>query len=122
MSLTLRLFILAGAVLIIATVLRYIQKKRILMSDATSWVCIAVLLLLIALFPRIVTWTSGLLGFESPANFVFFVVTGLLVVKTFRDSAKMSLLRHKLEELAQEVALASGDRQDTDSREANNPR
>ena len=106
MSLTLRLFTLAGAVLIIATVLRYIQKKRILMSDATSWVCVAVLLLLIALFPRIVTRLSGLLGFQSPANFVFFVVTGLLVVKAFRDSAKLSLMRHKIEELTQEVALA----------------
>ena len=106
MPFTLRLFILAGAILIIATVLRYIQKKRILMSDATSWVCVAVLLLLIALFPRIVTRLSGLLGFQSPANFVFFVVTGLLVVKAFRDSAKLSLMRHKIEELTQEVALA----------------
>jgi len=122
MQLTLRLFILAGAILIIVTVLRYIQKRRILMSDATGWVCVAGLLLLIALFPRIVTWTSGLLGFESPANFVFFVITGLLVVKAFRDSAKLSLMRHKIEELTQEVALASGDRQDADSREANNPR
>ena len=109
MPFTLRLFILAGAVLIIATVLRYIQKKRILMSDATGWVCIAVLLLFIALFPRVVTRLSGLLGFQSPANFVFFVVTGLLVVKTFRDSAKMSLMRYKIEELTQEVALARGE-------------
>ena len=106
MPLTLRLFILAGAILIIATVLNYIKKRRILMVDATSWVCIAALLLLIALFPGVVTWTSGKLGFQSPANFVFFVVTGLLVVKTFSDSAKMSLLRHKIEELTQEVALA----------------
>lgn len=112
MPFTLRLFILAGAVLIIATVLRYIQKKRILMSDATGWVCIAVLLLFIALFPRVVTRLSGLLGFQSPANFVFFVVTGLLVVKAFRDSAKLSLMRHKIEELTQEIALARGEAPD----------
>lgn len=112
MPFTLRLFILAGAILIIATVLRYIQKKRILMSDATSWVCVAVLLLFIALFPRVVTRLSGLLGFQSPANFVFFVVTGLLVVKAFRDSAKLSLMRHKIEELTQEIALARGEAPD----------
>lgn len=112
MPFTLRLFILAGAILIIATVLRYIQKKRILMSDATGWVCVAVLLLFIALFPRVVTRLSGLLGFQSPANFVFFVVTGLLVVKAFRDSAKLSLMRHKIEELTQEIALARGEAPD----------
>lgn len=105
MSLSLRLVILAGAVLIIATVLNYIRKKKILMGDATGWVCMAILLLFIAIFPRVVTWTSGKLGFQSPANFVFFVVTGLLTVKTFRDSARMSIMRHKIEELAQEDAL-----------------
>lgn len=109
MSLSLRLLMLAGAVLIIATVLNYIRKKRILMNDATGWVCMAFLLLLIALFPGIVMWISGKLGFQSPANFVFFVVTGLLTVKTFRDSARMSIMRHKLEELTQEDALSRHD-------------
>lgn len=102
---SLRLLMLAGSVLIIATVLNYIRKKKILMNDATGWVCMAFLLLLIALFPGIVMWISGKLGFQSPANFVFFVVTGLLTVKTFRDSARMSLMRHKIEELTQEDAL-----------------
>lgn len=108
MPLSLRLFILAGAVLIIVTILRYIKKRRILMADATGWVCIACLLLFIAVFPSTVTWLSGKLGFQSPANLVFFVVTGLLTVKTFRDSAKISLLRHKIEELTQETALHDG--------------
>ncbi|MBR3384691.1 MAG: DUF2304 domain-containing protein [Atopobiaceae bacterium] len=112
MPLSLRLVILAGALLIIATILNYIRKRRILMADATSWVCIAILLLLIAIFPGIVTRLSGKLGFQSPANFVFLVVTGLLTVKTFRDSAKISLLRHKIEELAQETALEGDARLD----------
>lgn len=105
MQLSLRIIILAGALLIIATVLNYIRKKRILMSDATGWVCVAVLLLLVALFPNTIVWLSGQLGFISPANFVFLIVTGLLTVKAFRDTASISLMRHKLEELTQESAL-----------------
>lgn len=105
---SLRLIILAGALLIIATVLRCIRRKRILMSDSTGWVCIAAFLLLIAIFPDAIIWVSGLLGFISPANFVFFVVTGLLTVKTFRDSARLSIMRHKIEELTQEIALSQG--------------
>ena len=119
---SLRLVILAGAVLIIATVLRYIRRKRILMSDATGWVCIAGLLLLIALFPGIVMWFSRRLGFQSPANFVFFVVTGLLTVKTFRDSARMSLMRHKIEELTQEVTLAHDEAAEERGQDAPVPR
>jgi hypothetical protein len=107
MPTSLRLVILAGSLLIIANVLYYIHKRRILMANSTGWVCIALLLLFMALFPGIIIRLSSQLGFISPANFVFFVVTGLLTVKTFRDSARMSLMRHKIEELAQEVALAN---------------
>lgn len=106
MPISLRLIILAGAGLIIATVLNFIHKKKILMSDSTSWACIAFALLLIACFPDIITRLAGALGFQSPANFVFLVVTGLLTIKTFRDSARLSLMHHKIEELTQEVALA----------------
>lgn len=109
MPTSLRLIILAGALLIIAMVLSYIHKKRIRMADSTGWVCIALLLLVIAIVPDIVTHLSAWLGFQSPANFVFFVVTGLLVVKTFRDSARISILRNKIEELTQEVALDQDD-------------
>lgn len=109
MQLSLRLIILAGALLIIATVLKSIRKKRILMNDATGWVCVALLLLFMAVFPEVVVWISGQLGFMSPANFVFLIATGLLTVKAFRDTANISLLRHKLEELTQESALAQAD-------------
>lgn len=109
MQLSLRLIILAGALLIIATVLNSIRKKRILMSDATGWVCVALLLVLIAIFPEVVVWLSGQLGFMSPANFVFLIATGLLTVKAFRDTASISIMRHKLEELTQESALTQTD-------------
>ena len=84
-----------------------IRKRRILIANSTGWVCIAFTLAFIALFPHVVITFAQRLGFLSAANFVFFVVTGLLTVKTFRDSARMSLMRHMIEELTQEVALAN---------------
>lgn len=107
MPTNLRLVILAGAMLIIANVLHYIRKRRILMANSTGWVCMALLLLVFALFPNVVIRVSSMLGFLSPANFVFFFVTGMLTIKTFRDSARMSIMQHKIEELTQEVALAN---------------
>ena len=109
MSISLRIILLGGALLIIATILNNIRKRKILMADSTGWVCIAAGLLFIAIFPGIVTWLSGKLGFQSPANFVFLVVMGLLTIKTFRDSARISLMRHKIEELTHELALAQQD-------------
>ena len=51
MSMSLRLILLAGSLLIFGTVLNYIRKRRILMANSTGWVVMAGVLLLIALFP-----------------------------------------------------------------------
>ena len=118
MSTSLRLILLAGSLLIFGTVLRYIRKRRILMVNSTGWVCIAAALLLIALFPGVIMRFASWLGFQSAANFVFLVVTGLLTVKTFRDSARMSIMQHKIEELTQEIALAQAEGEDDRARKA----
>lgn len=112
MPVSLRLLILAGALLIIATILSYIHTKRILMRDATGWLAIALLLLFMAVFPGTVVWLSGKLGFLSPANFVFYAIIGMLTIKSFRDTAKISLMTHRIDDLARSVALgakSSGD-------------
>lgn len=118
MQLSLRLILLAGAMLIIWTILRSIKKKRILMDKATGWVCLALLLLVIAVFPGAVIKISNKLGFLSPANFVFLIVTGVLVVKAFRDTAQISIMQHKIEELAQEVALMEHEAKEKDDVDA----
>lgn len=118
MQLSLRLILLAGAMLIIWTILRSIKKKRILMDKATGWVCLALLLLVIAVFPGAVIKISNKLGFLSPANFVFLIVTGVLVVKAFRDTAQISIMQHKIEELAQEVALMEHEAKEKDALDA----
>ncbi len=118
MQLSLRIILLAGAILIISTILRSIKKKRILMERATGWVCLALLLLVIALFPGAVIKISNWLGFLSPANFVFLIVTGVLVVKAFRDTAQISIMQHKIEELAQEMALMESEAKKNEATDA----
>ena len=55
--------------------------------------------------PEITFLCAALLGFSSPSNFVFLAVIGLLILKVFSNSVEISVLRHKVEELSQEVAL-----------------
>ena len=118
MQLSLRIILLAGAMAIFWTILRSIKKKRVLMERATGWVCLALLLLVIAVFPGAVIAISNKLGFLSPANFVFLIVTGVLVVKAFRDTAQISIMQHKIEELAQEVALMENEAKENEAADA----
>ena len=66
-------------------------------------------LVFVALFPGLAIICADALGFISASNFVFLVIMGLLLVKVFGLTAQVSMLRHKVEELSQEIALAEHD-------------
>lgn len=105
MSPSLRILMVLGAVAVFYVIASRIKKRKILMADATYWVVLGLLLLVAALVPDLIMWLAGALGFMSPANFVFLCVIGLLLIKMFGNSAEISLLKHKVEELTQELAL-----------------
>ena len=100
-----RLLLVIGAIFVFIFVTRNIKRSKILMTDAIFWVVLSAVLVIVAAFPEAVIWISGLLGFLSPSNFVFLAVVALLLVKEFSSSAQISVLSHKLEELAQQIAL-----------------
>ena len=105
MSLSLRILLLVGALLAFWFIITRVRRNKILMQDAIYWVLLSVLLLVAAIFPGVFIRLSQALGFISPSNFVFLVIVALLLVKIFTNSIEISMLRHKVEELAQEVAL-----------------
>lgn len=104
-----RLLLVVGAVFVFFFVINKIRRAKILMSDAIFWVILSFVLVVVGIFPGLVIALSGRLGFMSPSNFVFLVVVALLLMKSFANSAQISLLTHKVEELAQEIALREGE-------------
>ena len=112
----LRLLLVAGALLAVWIVARQIKKHKLLVEDAIFWMVTAFVLVLLAVFPGIATSLAQLFGFMSPANFVYLVVISLLLWKVFTNSAEISRLKAKVNELAQEVALAHGDTAEKDGR------
>lgn len=120
MPITLRALLILGAALAVWIVIGRIKKSKILMDDAIFWVVAAVVLLILAIFPQIVIFCSNLLGFMSPSNFVFLVIVALLLMKVHSDSCEISLLKHKVEELAQKIALGEGRSQSADEGTSSN--
>lgn len=101
-----RLLLIIGAIFVFFFVTNRIKKAKIMMGDAIFWVLLSAILVLVGIMPEMVIAISAKLGFMSPSNFVFLVVVALLLVKLFSCSAQISLLTHKVEELAQEIALS----------------
>lgn len=107
MGTILRILLIVGAVLLVAHVLTNIKKSRIQIEDSLFWVSFVGLIIIIAVFPTIMTWAAGLFGFVSTSNFVFLVVVGILLLKVFTSSVEISRLKFRVNQLAQEVALTN---------------
>lgn len=106
MSLSLRIFLVAAAVLTLVFVLRKIRKSQIRTADAIFWFFLMLCLAILAVFPGIAFWCSNLLGVESPVNFVFLAIIAILLIKEFITSLEMVELKVKLTQLIQAEALS----------------
>ena len=109
MSIVLRIALILGALFALSIVVRKVRKSKIRIADSIYWVCAAVLLLILAIFPGIAYFFSDLLGFLSPSNFVFLVVIALILLKLFNLACDVSRLTDKIEQLSQELALDKKD-------------
>ena len=105
MALGIRIVCIAGAVAMFMFITSNIRKKKVQIEDSLFWMVLSLMLVLIAVFPRIAFDLSAALGFKAPSNFVIVGVVTILLMKLFSLSTEVSSLRHRLNELAQEEAL-----------------
>lgn len=105
----LRALLVLGAIAALYVVGKQVKKQKILVEDAVFWVVVAVVFVVIAVFPDIAINLAYALGFMSASNFVYLVIIALLLWKAFTNSAEISRLRTKVNELAQEIALSQKD-------------
>ncbi len=105
MGIGLRIFLVLGAILAFAMVVRKIKKTEMQAGDSVFWLVLCGALVIVALFPQLAFWASEVLGFESPSNFVLLLVIAILMIKVFFLSADVARLRQKLTALIQEMAL-----------------
>lgn len=101
----LRVSLIVCALLILLIVLRRIRKSNLEIADSIFWLIIVVALLVLALFPQIAYWASGVLGFDAPVNFIFCCGILVLLVRTFTQDQKICELKKKLVRMAQSEAL-----------------
>ncbi len=105
MSVFLRIMLILVSVLVTFFVLKKIRKSQLNIDDSLYWILFATLLVIISIFPGIAIWASELMGFESPANFVFLAIIFLILIKLFGVSIDLSVQKHRLNHLVQKLAL-----------------
>lgn len=97
-----------GAVLAlfaIAVVMWLVMHRRLLVKYAALWLAVTVVLVTLALVPGVLEFATRTLGFELPANMLFFTGFGLLLFVTLQMSVELTSVESRLQRLAEELAI-----------------
>lgn len=105
MSLTLRIVTIVICLAFLFFVVRLVTKNRLQLKYSLMWMGLAILLLICAIFPQIVTFFSNLFGFEQPSNFIFMMGLFCLMAIALSLSIIVSWQSRYIRSLVQTVAL-----------------
>lgn len=104
---SLRIQIVVGVIVVVALLFisNMVRKKKIDLRYALGWMCLAVIILILDIFPQLVFGMAELMGITVPSNMIFFVGFVLLVVMIYSLTVVVSRLSAKTKRLTQELAL-----------------
>ncbi len=105
MTLELQIFLVACVLLFIAAILRYLVKRKLNLKYTLVWLFAAVFMLVIAIFPQIITWFTGLIGIQVASNAVFFFSILFLFLIVLTLTAIVSHMNNRVYRLTQMQAL-----------------
>lgn len=112
MPLMLRILLIVSAIWTAYYILRGIRKSQLSIQDSIFWIVFSVVAFLLAVFPNVAIGMTQLLGFVSPANFIFLVFIFILYIKLFSTGQKISVLENKIKKLGYELALKNMEERD----------
>ncbi|MGL3149839.1 DUF2304 domain-containing protein [Microbacterium sp. A82] len=113
------MIVIAGIVLaavIIAVVLWMLLTRRLREKYAVLWLLIALVVLVIGLFPGMWEGLTQLLGVQLPSNLLFAAALLLLLGVTFHLSWELSSAEDEIRRLAEESALQRAEIEDLSRR------
>ena len=114
MTLALRITLILVSFLTLLYIIRKIRASKLRLEDSLFWLCFAVLLLIVSIFPGIFYMLSSIVGTMSVSNFVFLFFIFVLLIECFTLSVRVSQLDTKLRNLTQQLAIEKYERYSND--------
>lgn len=96
---------LIGAAITLIVLFEMLRRQRLREKHAVIWVVVALLTVMLAVFPGLLTAAADVLGVQVPANLLFFGASLLLLLLTIQLSYEIGRLEDRTRTLAEEVAL-----------------
>lgn len=105
MNIKLQLILIIAAIIFTLFVIRVTNKKKMNFNYTMVWIIFSAIILLLAIFPNIISGFATLIGIETPVNALFLVFIFVLIVIDLYLSIEYSKSNDKIIILTQEIAL-----------------
>lgn len=104
------IFVAVATLLALFFVLRMVRRRQLSGKYALLWTAVAGALVVLAVWPGLLTRVSELAGVHYPPALFLLVTTGFLFVVVIHFSYELSKLEDRTRTLAEEVALLRAER------------
>jgi hypothetical protein len=106
-----QIFAIAGSALLFVFVLELLRRRRLSEPYAILWLAASVVLLVLAVWDDLLSELADLVGIATPANALFVVGFGFILVLLLSFSTVISRLTRENKLLAQEIARLNRERE-----------
>lgn len=96
---------LLGSLLILAGIFELLRRRQLSEKYAVLWLIVGVLLLVLTIFPVVLSSFTRALGVAVPTNLLFFVGIVFLVGVCLHLSWELSRLENETRKLAEDLAI-----------------
>lgn len=103
----LRIYVVTLSIIFLIYLINMIRRNKINLKYILSWISISIGILIIAIFPKLLTLFANFLGVSDPMNALYFVGFIFLIIVVFSLTVAQSRLSDKVKLLSQEIALIS---------------
>lgn len=96
---------LIGATVSLVTIFEMLRRRKLREKYAVFWVILAMLIVVIAIFPGVLSSAADVTGVQVPSNLLFFVASLVLLAVNVQLSSEVGRLEDKVRTLAEEIGL-----------------
>lgn len=93
------------AIILVAMVLIQVRNQKMKEKYAALWIIVSTLIIVLAVFPRLLAWLSEMVGVETPVNLLFLLAIVMLIGVSLHLTQAISKLTEDTRTLAEEVAI-----------------
>jgi hypothetical protein len=94
-----------GVIVFFGIIIFFLRKNTLSLKYTLLWLISGFVMLLISIFPGILAFISGLLGFQVASNALFVLILGFFLVILLSLTSIVSRQTDKIKTLAQAIAL-----------------